>query len=98
MSRTGTGEVPETGAPVAASPQPETFNTVTLMSPGLGVLTELMNTCRNPTMVTEGCAPDKGVVPKSAIGIVTMELLLVITSPLFTRLACTSGLPAPACI
>ncbi len=54
MSRTGTGEVPETAAPVelVPLPQPAALRTVTLTEL-LPVSTELMKTCRNPMIVTE---------------------------------------------
>ncbi len=54
MSRTGTGEVPETAlleVGLVPLPQPATLRTVTLTEL-LPVLTELMKTCRNPMMVT----------------------------------------------
>jgi len=53
MSRTGTGEVPETAVAVGLVPlpQPATLRTVRLTEL-LPVLTELMKTCRNPMIVT----------------------------------------------
>ena len=54
INRIGTGEVPDTVGveAVAVLLQPATFSTVTLILP-LGS-TPLMNTCRNPTIVTAG--------------------------------------------
>ena len=55
MSRTGTGEVPETTVlevGLVPLPQPATLRTVTLTEL-LPVSTELMKTCRNPMIVTE---------------------------------------------
>jgi hypothetical protein len=74
INRTGTGELPDTvGVDVAAVLlQPATFSTVTLTLPFAS--TALMNTCKNPTIVTGGLLPVSGP-GISAIGSVTMLLL-----------------------
>ena len=97
MSRTGTGEEPNTGLPTKFGPwpllHPATFSTVTSTLPWLS--TPLMKTCRNPTIVTGVCPLEPMVLPESKIGREIIELLLVTGVPLANP-ALTTGLFLPA--